>query len=108
MIRADKPIYRLNLCQVCVGPDNTRVLPCPPLVTPCPPASGKESTPKPLLAPNPRPTSPLPPQAAPSYAVGATVDAAKSRHILLASSHVLVSPSSTAATVCRPDARVHC
>jgi hypothetical protein len=107
-IPVDRSINGQNLDQICVGPDSACVLSCPSLVTPGPHVSGREGTPKPLLAPNPHPTSLPSPLVAPPYAVGAAVAAAKSRRILLASSHVLVSPYSTAATVCRPDAWVRC
>jgi hypothetical protein len=106
--RVDRLIYGPKLSQVCVGPDNAHILPCPLMATPGPPASGRKGTPKPLPAPNPRLTSLSPPQAAPLYAVQAVVAAAKSCRILLANSHVPASLSSTAATVRRPDARVRC
>jgi hypothetical protein len=47
-----------SLAQICVGPDSARVLPCPPLANPGPPASGREHTcqfPLPLPLPNPCP-----------------------------------------------------
>jgi hypothetical protein len=84
-----------NLSQVCGGPDSA---PVSSLSHPGPSARSGEFTPKPVPAPNPRSTSSLPSQVAPLHAVGANVAATTSRRILLASSHVPVSPSSVGAT----------
>jgi hypothetical protein len=71
---------------------------CPPLSHHRPSHQRHRRHTKPLPIPNPRPPYPPPPQVAPPYAIWAAVAVATSCRILLASSHVLVSPSSTTAT----------